>query len=240
MRPLQKGAPYKFSDGDSYEKARRGLAARIGQYCCYCERHLSHGIEVEHIQPKHFHPTLANTWTNFLLACKNCNSTKQDANLHLSNWLIPDRDNTFFAFTYLEDGIVEADCSLTVEVKQKAEATINLLALNRKVAQAVDPNGNLVALDRRNQRLENWAMAKHYRSYWEQDSSDTMKRVIVDLATKSGFFSVWMAAFEGEPTVRNGLLGAFPGTALCCFDVATTTPISPHANSDRLSDGGKA
>jgi uncharacterized protein (TIGR02646 family) len=239
MRPVLKGTAYLFTDGGNYSDAREGLAARIGLYCCYCERPLIHCIEIEHIQPKSVFPGLGGFWINFLLACKNCNSTKGDKNPPLSDWLIPDRDNTFFAFQYLEDGIIEAKYSLAPQIKLKAEATLSLVGLNKKVEKTFDETNNLVALDRRNQRLEAWAKAQRYRDNWNQKQCAHFGHAIVDLAVSTGFFSIWMAAFEGEPVIRKKLLNAFSGTALCCFDALTTVPVSPHSNFDQLMDGGK-
>jgi uncharacterized protein (TIGR02646 family) len=237
MRPLRKGSAFQFTDGDPYDDAREGLAARIGRYCCYCERFLEHGIEVEHIQPKSNYPDLERIWANFLLACKNCNATKRDKDLKPSDCLIPDRDNTFLAFRYLEDGIVEASNSLTEPNKIRATETLSLVGLNKVVKPTLDEAGSIVPLDRRNQRLEAWLKAERYRSFRDQNKSPQLEQAIIDLAIQTGFFS--MAAFEGEPVIRKRFLVAFPGTELDCFDAETTDSNLPHPNRDNLSDGGK-
>lgn len=124
MRPVSKGnLPYLYANGEPYGQAADGLAARIGKYCSYCERLLDHGREVEHIQPKSIvaNNALETAWSNFLLACKNCNATKSKHNPGLDEWLIPDRDNTQAAFVYREDGILDVAPPLLAPTRTQAD-----------------------------------------------------------------------------------------------------------------------
>ena len=50
------------------------LLRELGENCSYCEMELKDGHEVEHVQPKSREPTLLTSWSNFLLACKCCNT----------------------------------------------------------------------------------------------------------------------------------------------------------------------
>ncbi|WP_186150794.1 retron system putative HNH endonuclease [Burkholderia gladioli] len=240
MRPVSKGSlPYRYTNGSPYGKAASGLAARIGRYCSYCERVLDHGMEVEHIQPKSLHPLLETQWSNFLLSCKNCNATKSKHDPALSDWLIPDRDNTAAAFVYQKDGVIEVEPSLLPPQSNLADQTLRLMKLNRKVRRVVDEKGTLIALDRRSQRLEAWLLADRWAIKFANNPSPDVEDAIIDLAKTSGFFSIWMAAFETVPAIRNRLINGFSGTEHACFDPHTTLAILPHPNTDAWLDGGK-
>lgn len=242
MRPVRKGPAYQYADGQPYGNAVGGLVARLGKFCSYCEREMKSGFEVEHIQPKHHHPDLERKWANFLLACKNCNTTKSDEDLPLGNWLIPDRDNTFAAFVYEMDGVIKVRDGLAQEITEQAQATLDLFKLVKVVSTIQDESGNLVALDRRSQRLETWALASRYRGFWDRAKPKARESIweinIPDLAKKTGFFSIWMAAFEDVPEMRQRFIAAFPGTEGRCFN-EETQPVFRHPNEDNLEHGGK-
>ncbi len=115
MRPVRRGASPRTTDFADYAQAKPELVSRLGSYCSYCERRIPTNLAVEHLQPKRGpsgHPDLAGRWENFLLACVNCNSTKGDKPVVLADVLLPDRDNTFAAYTYTEDGKVSVVASL--------------------------------------------------------------------------------------------------------------------------------
>jgi hypothetical protein len=62
----------------------------------------------------------------------------------------------------------------------------------------------------------------------------------VRTAQENGFFSIWMAVFEGHVGFRQQLIAAFEGTAGSgCFDPLTTAPVSPAPNPEGLAHGGK-
>lgn len=243
MRPVSKGAlPHLYVNGQPYGIAAKGLAARIGKYCSYCERLLDHGAEVEHIQPKGVaaHKALETEWSNFLIACKNCNATKSKHDPGLDEWLVPDRDNTMAAFVYRVDGIVDVKKGLSPVTTAQAGKTLCLMKLNRRVRHLVDEKGNLVALDRRSQRLQAWLMAERWAlKYGARPTADNAD-AIIDLATTGGFFSIWMTAFLAFPVIRQRLIDAvgFNGTEKACFD-PTTLPTLAHPNTDGWLHGSK-
>lgn len=243
MRPVSKGkTPYLYTNGKPYGQAAKGLAARIGKYCSYCERLLDHGMEVEHIQPKSVaaHKALETEWLNFLLACKNCNSTKSKHDPGLDEWLIPDRDNTLAAFVYRKDGVIEVKAGLLPPTSAQAQKTLDLMKLNRKVRRVLDEKGNLVALDRRNQRMQAWLLAERWvAKYGARPTADNAD-AIVDLAATGGFFSIWMAAFLAFPVIRQRLINAnaFVGIEKTCFAL-TTLPSVVHPNTDAWLHGSK-
>lgn len=243
MRPVSKGAlPYLYVNGQPYGKAAKGLAARIGKYCSYCERLLAHGAEVEHIQPKSVaaHKALETEWSNFLIACKNCNATKSKHDPGLDEWLVPDRDNTMAAFVYRVDGIIDVKLGLPPATSAQASKTLSLMKLNRRVRNLVDEKGNLVALDRRGQRLQACLMAKRWALKYGARSTADNADAIIDLAITGGFFSIWMTAFLAFPVIRQRLIDAvgFNGTEKACFD-PTTLPTVAHPNTDAWLHGSK-
>ena len=111
MRPIDRGgAPATYA---RYEDAKQDLVNRLGSYCSYCERRIATLLAVEHIQPKALpqYAHLEREWTNFLLSCVNCNSAKLTTPIELADYLLPDRDNTFLAYSYAITGMVEvANC----------------------------------------------------------------------------------------------------------------------------------
>ena len=81
MRPLKRNAHPCDKNGkpisiNEYQNALFPLIYNLGEYCSYCEMHLDSGLGVDHILTKKFDKDKKNEWTNFLLACPNCNSTK--------------------------------------------------------------------------------------------------------------------------------------------------------------------
>jgi 5-methylcytosine-specific restriction endonuclease McrA len=105
MRPVRRGLSPLSLDYADYQNAKPDLVARLGPYCSFCERPVFTQLAVEHIQPKGLpqYAPLIGRWTNFLLACVNCNSTKKVKNVVLADVLLPDRDNTSAVFCYLPD-----------------------------------------------------------------------------------------------------------------------------------------
>lgn len=244
MRPVRRGVAPRPNDFALYNDARPDLVRRLGLYCSYCERRIATNLAVEHIQPKagpYGHPNLIGRWENFLLACVNCNSAKQDKNVILANVLIPDRDNTFAAFSYFPDGTVQPATALTTALIGKANDTLALTGLDKKISVALDENGRQVALDRVSQRMETWAVALEARSDVEANPGNVaVKDGAIRTAKAYGFFSIWMTVFFGDSNMRNRLIDAFEGTRESgCFDPVTTLPISPAPNPDGLVDGAK-
>ena len=94
MRPIRRGTSPCEADFANYRDALPDLVSRFGRYCSYCERLIPVQLAVEHIQPKGLpaYQALEGRWENFLLACVNCNSTKKDKDVVLSDVLLPDRD----------------------------------------------------------------------------------------------------------------------------------------------------
>ncbi|MEM7371356.1 MAG: HNH endonuclease [Bacteroidota bacterium] len=224
MRPVERGpkpidpktdAEKVFS---AYQHARRDLIQRLGQYCSYCETRLNASLAVEHVRPKKPVPALALEWDNFLLECTNCNSTKGDKNVVLTDYYWPDRHNTFIPFVYSEDGKVEIASGLGSSERSKAQAMANLVGLQKY------PNDSTASDRRWSNRKEIYqkALRAHKNLIKASTFGPTNRKLflelLITLATSSGFFSVWFSVFEDQEDVLEELLAAFPGTHLASFD----------------------
>lgn len=234
MRPINRGgAPQVFTD---YKDAKPFLADRLGTYCSFCERRIPTNLAVEHILPKDpalGHAHLRNDWNNFLLACVNCNSSKGTTVLTFANYILPDRDNSFVSFEYLDDGDVEAIGD--ANTKAMAQNTLDMVSLNKCEHPSWNEKLQYSALERASQRVEAWVTAKKVRGYF--DNGQTNIEIIALLAAASGFFSIWMKAFNNRPEVRRALIEAFGATAEDCFD-ADTNPVTPRP-ANGLTNCGK-
>ena len=242
MRPVRRGASPQPQDFADYADAKPDLINRLGPYCSYCERRVPTQLAVEHIQPKGLpaYAHLIGDWNNFLLGCVNCNSTKKDKEVVLTDVFMPDRDNTFFAFHYTADGKVQAANGIQTELRKKAMDTLALTGLDKKINVVLDENGKQIAIDRVSQRLEVWLVAEDARSDANSNpDNQALRRQIVETAKGYGFFSIWMTIFQQDTDMLNRLIDAFPGTrASGCFDKSGRA-ISPAPNPDGLTDGGK-
>ena len=235
MRPVNRGAaPAAYA---RYEDAKQDLVNRLGSYCSYCERRIPTLLAVEHIQPKGLpqYAHLECEWTNFLLGCVNCNSAKSHAALECDDVLLPDRDNTFVAYVYDELGIVAPNPAVGPDLGALALALRDLTALNRMDHPNWDEAVAFSALERVGQRVQAWLQAKEARA--DFDAGRTWSGAIAREAAATGFFSIWMAAFEGLPEVRQAIIAAFPNTADDCFDAVTAT-VSPRPVNG-LAFGGR-
>jgi len=238
MRPVNKGdAPRVYA---KYEDAKQDLANVLGSFCSYCERRLSSNLAVEHILPKDDNlgfSHLKTVWTNFLLSCVNCNSTKSNKLIQFDQCLLPDRDNTFHVFIYYESGLIEIRNDIDQEYVVMAEELLQLVGLDKTPLTSEDPKVLFSAIERFSQRKEAWGLAKVIRNDYE--NGKVLIKHICYLATANGFFSIWMTAFDGFPEVRKELINAFAGTSEECFHPTTTASISPRPQVAGLQNSGK-
>ena len=220
MRPVERGShPKDEKENDvtykEYQQARGELIRRLGEYCSYCEMHLDSSLAVEHVRPKKppgasvVDRTRELEWTNFLLACTNCNSTKGDTDVALDDYLWPDRDNTFRALSYTSGGKVAARDG---DFKQKAENIISLTGLDKT------PNEDTASDRRWLNRREAWDMAVRSKGRLSRNDSGDFREQIIETAVANGFWSAWMTVFESDADMLKRLIVAFKGTASSCFD----------------------
>ncbi len=240
MRPVERGISPQTADFERYEDARPFLVSRLGSFCSYCERRIKTGLAVEHLQAKdgpYGRPDLIGSWTNFLLGCVNCNSSKGDRDVRFERLYFPDRDNTFVAIEYTPDGRVSVVGTLTPAQAAIGRQTLALTGLDRRYSPAYDANGNLVALDRVSQRMEVWGIAEVALRRRLENRSGALRETIVDLALAHGSFSIWMKVFEQDVEMRQCFIQQFPGTAPDCFDPVTILPVTPRPPNGLESAG---
>jgi hypothetical protein len=214
LRPVDKGADpgIRFAH---WQDARGLLIARLGEYCSFCEMHCDADLAVEHKLPKDYpknqHLTLA--WINFLLACRNCNSTKGKKDIALQDLLWPDTDNTFHVLIYGPDAMIRVNPTLTTQEQQQAQALLDLVGVHR--IPKIDPK----MIDRRwMNREEAWRIAVEARNDLQTEDTPIHRKRIVELAMAKGYWSIWMTVFADDPQMRAELIRKFPGTSVACFD----------------------
>ena len=214
MRAVNKGEnPGK--EFKKYQDAEPYLENRIGAYCSYCEFPITHVPEVEHKVSKSEGGELLE-WNNLLLACKYCNSRK---NNHIKpdnkgDYLWPDEDDTFHVYSYkeslpkLNESYLEEQDE---EVRRKAQNLYDLVGLGNKPS--------LEERDRRFfERVQARNIAEYNRTNWElfKNAEEKYRKPflenIIQLAKYAGFFSTWMDVFADEEEVKNALADAFVGT----------------------------
>lgn len=250
MRPIRRGVSPQATDYLDYKDAQTDLISRISagktnglhiaSYCSYCERRIETNLAVEHIEPKagtHGKPLLAGRWSNFLLACVNCNSTKGSKQVIFNDIYLPDRDNTDYAFTYLADGNIEP----AISGDTKAISTLSLLGLDKVSRETYDESGSLIAKDRASQRLNIWGIAEDALNDYNTDGSNVIvRKLIVKNMILGGFFSVWMTIFKDCPEMKILFINALSGTSESgCYNLVDASTVSPHPNNDGLTNGGK-
>lgn len=227
MRPVDKGEhpldnsgnPIRYTD---YRMARRELINRLGEFCSYCEMHLDASLAVEHVQPKSLNQNLEFSWNNLLLSCVNCNSTKGDREIALNEYFWPDKENTFLAFEYTIDGVVQPSTRLSCMHQQIAKRTLELVGLDKT------PDQNPSASDRRWQnRREAWGQAVLAKSRLDRCNTLELREQITEAAYFAGYWSIWLTVFKDDTDMRNRFISRFPGTCADCFD-EQREPISRH------------
>jgi len=208
------GSPKIFHD---YADARGDLIKRLGEYCSYCEMQLDASLSVEHVKPKVHHPDGALDWSNFLLACANCNSTKGSKNVELNDYYWPDQHNTLLVLEFAEEGIVRPRSDLTEEQRAKAQRTLELTGLDRTPAVEEDPSDS----DRRwKNRREAWGTAMVSLQCLREADCLRVRQLIELLCKANGYWCVWMTVFRDDADMRRRFIQAFPGTARDCFDLS--------------------
>lgn len=215
MRPVTRvAAPAIYG---KYQDAIGDLETCFGFYCSYCERRFPALLAVEHVSPKCSDAARETDWTNFLLGCVNCNSTKGVTATNDQDFLWPDKDNTLKAIEYKAGGLVGPSAALSPHIVPKVVALIELVGLDRHPGQP--PAKQPTDRDKRYlEREEKWQLAQLMRSRLAHNNNSDFRDTVVILAKESGFFSIWMAAFHGDPDMRRRLVEAHVGTATDCFE----------------------
>jgi hypothetical protein len=201
MRPVERGeAPATFTD---YKQAAPYLKERLGRYCSYCERWIPVNLAVEHVSPKSKNPAHQLAWTNFLVACGNCNSTKGD---EVADGLWPDQHDTFHALVYRESGAIKP----ANPDDARAAALLHLVGLDKT------PDSISAGDHRFDDRYEAWGKAQRAKQLIAKTPlaiTPHARASAIDTVTGHGHWSIWMTVFADDPDMQQRLIAAFPGTA---------------------------
>jgi uncharacterized protein (TIGR02646 family) len=220
MRPVDKGTTPLDDNGQEivfkeYSHSRRYLVDRIGRFCSYCENSVNVNLAVEHVQPKSKTPALEFNWSNFLLACTNCNSTKGDDDINMEEYIFPDVCNSFLYFEYGYSGIVKPKTGLSPDNTTLAKNTIKLVGLDK-----TPPNENTIewkkASDSRfEKRLESYKTAIDYLDKYKV-GNEQVRSIYLEcfktIVSGQGFWSIWIQVFEGFPEVILEIKDCINGT----------------------------
>ncbi|MGN7818908.1 HNH endonuclease [Chitinophaga sp. 22536] len=253
MRPLNKGNTPIDAAGNAivvtdYGDWRKHLIDRIGYYCVYCNQPLSHSLQVEHVVPKAPPAGVvagaALDWDNMLLACGPCNNAKDNTPVDANTYYLPEEHNTHLPFLIvqsieLDHAIVQARPGLNAHQLQKANNTIELLALNK-----IDERPKVVDIRSLKRKAAMLSVRSARLIYNMAIASPTYNAIVVaeDIARRAadcGFFSLWYEEFLNEPLVIEKLTdnAMIKGTATNCFDPANGyQPINrnPHNAADPI------
>lgn len=214
MRPITKGlAPSVYA---KYQDAIADLEKHYGKYCSYCERYFPGNLAVEHVSPKSLDPARETDWSNFLIACSNCNSIKSDQPTNDKDFVWPDKDNTHLAIEYTAGGLVKPSSTLAPRLAKRVTALIELVGLDRHPGQPPEKQP-ASRDDRYKQREEAWAVAQRARAALAVADHPLSRQAFVDSAVSRGFVSIWLSVFHDDPDMRRRLVEAHPGTARDCF-----------------------
>lgn len=237
MRPIIKtvkwrspGVPLEYKPwGD----AKPVLAAEIGKYCSYCERYNSlSALEVEHLHAKDIEDAagvkvynhLKYRWDNFLLACKNCNTTKSKKDIATLSPYLPHENNLLEYIEIDVGGTIKIKAGIAGIELRRTQSFIDLVGLDRHPGHPDYSNKD----DRWDTRLKVYEVAlKQFNKYTAVPQATDID-TIIDLASFTGFFSVWYYTFIGEDDVIEALLRCFTGTAIAFFDAANNYRTLPR------------
>ena len=211
MRCVNRGDPPQDKGGQPLQfnrsqEATPHLKQRLGRYCSFCERWIAANLAIEHKHPQSAAGHLTLTWSNFLLACSNCNSAKGAKTSDDTNVLWPDVDNTFGALTYQPTGRIQPNESASMDQHRRAKNLLTLVGLDRGPGEGPSDH-------RWFDRLEVWRLAQQSAEDIAETATAQMIARVVDTAAACGGFSIWMHVFAHLPQVREALVSRFPGTA---------------------------
>ena len=198
----EQGSPIMF---EHYQHAAPHLKQRLGRYCSFCERKVPASLAVEHKVPKAGRPDLAREWANLLLACSNCNSRKGPQQVNPDEIIWPDIDDTFNAIGYHRDGSVAPNTTPRPADRARAARLMSLCGLDL-------PMFSSPADHRWIDRLEIWSLAEKSLSQLRTRDTEGLREHIVLTAAAMGGFSIWMAVFRDDASMRAAFITAYPGT----------------------------
>lgn len=195
-----------------YRDALPYLVGRLGWYCSYCEMEISNEPDVEHVQPKS-RGGAVDMLENFLLGCKKCNKIKGKKNPNRDNHLWPDEDNTFVAYEYYNEIYVKPSATVVgTAVEQLANNTLILTGIDRVPKRVAKPTKEQKKDPRWQKRRTAWGKAERALLNWRRNPSLELCDQIAQTAHATGFFSIWVQKFNGEPSVLAEIKTQFSNT----------------------------
>ncbi len=210
--PIRWGTKTKFKE---YGEAKAYLLARLGGYCSYCERKINANLAVEHLRPKSIYPQFKLDWDNFLLACTNCNSSKGDTDINFSEYIFPDKENSFLYFKYNLSGMLTVASRLSANDQKRALATIKLFGLAKKTPKKYSNEWKKASDLRHSQRLAAYKNVRAYLKKYKR-ASPAIRAVYLDcfvtIVEGDGFWSIWMQEFSSFPEVQAVIKHCIKGT----------------------------
>lgn len=222
MRPVQR--PPSTLTFSEHREAYRPLVAAIGRYCSYCEAPLKNG-HVEHVLPQQHYGSLRLLWSNFLLACSNCNGTKQawpnpgGGGRKAGFW--PDCDNTSRAFQYAIHQPPQPEGSLTVAQRRQAQEMLRRTGLDKSPAH---PDWS-ASDDRWDMRNDTWDIAAQCKVDLQAEDTEAHRRSIAGRAGDRGFWSVWRTVFADDEDMLRRINSSFKGTSRASFHLRTAAAL---------------
>lgn len=225
MRPVNKGN--NRGTFNPYTNAQQPLIDQLGDRCSYCERWIPSSIHVEHKKPKDHYPEVEFQWSNFLLACGNCNSSKGSTTFNLNDYIWPDTDNTMRAFKYQEEGRILPATGFENTLDDKIKNTWKLFGLHRH-PDTTNPDFLTPTIKDKRwlHRKGEWEKATKNKNRLLETDTITMREMIVEAATAKGMFSIWFTVFSDDIDIKRRLITAFTNTDKDCFDQVFFTPIA--------------
>lgn len=222
MRPVNKGKSPIKGEFKHYTHAMPYLIKRLGNYCSYCERRFSVGLAVEHVSPKDLHPEEEKKWSNFLIACVQCNSSKGVTDIatnQLGDYVWPDMDDTYHMITYLpEDGYeARAAKNLSEGDTNRVNNTLRLVKVNAITTKYGMTNymnklGERAKTATQCTRLKAILLKKVAKlqskpndEEIKEEYNDLVDTIYMAMET-GGFWSIWMNYFEDIPEIKAKML----------------------------------
>jgi hypothetical protein len=239
MRPVVKSTRLNAAKApleiNPWRDAKKDLTDEVGTFCSFCGKYNSRSaLHVEHIFGKKcknaagtlIYDHLKYRWDNFLLACVNCNSIKDNKDIAVSNPFMPHKNNLLHFIEVIAGGLVRIKEGVNGVNRTRTEAFINLVGIDR-----VPGHPNYSDLDDRwDNRLAAFDIAQRQLQKYINPNPETDLETIVDLSRRYGYFSVWYSIFIGYDTVIDALINGtvilgvlvkpFPGTHTASFNAA--------------------
>jgi len=225
MRPINKGDwPLKGNSNTKrkvfvdWTRAIKDLVNRTGTYCHFCEMRVTNALAIEHLLPQEHYPERSGDWDNFLLTCSYCNSHKSATipiNPYTVHYVWPHLNNTLLAVDYTLVGEVVPKRNLGPDSfeYERAQNIIALYGLDKTTTSSGDSD------TRWTERADAIVMAVTRRAEFNRGINNSVD-AIIDLARKTGFFSIWLKIFNDVAAVRDAIIQCpdFHVPVAECFD----------------------